>query len=441
MKNRILAMVLAIAMAVCLLPSAVFADEAGVELSEANFPDKTLREELRYYDTDEDGFLSEYEQYGPTMLELSGKSITTLKGIELLPHLMQLFVNNCGLTSIEALPENLMILSCENNGLTALPELPDSLINLYCSSNRIAELPKLPASLKVLDCSLNGLKSLPALPDTLEELRCGSNELTTLPELPDSLTSLDCGNNRLQRLPKLPAGLTKLSCQNNELRVIALRPDTIYANVNVSNNRLACKTAVLGKSADMWEPPLYSFGAQKPVDDAFADVPQSSYCYGSVLWAAEENITKGTSATTFEPSGGCTRGQVVTFLWRASGSPKVSGVDNPFVDVEEGSYYYDAVLWAVQNKITKGTTETTFSPDATIIRADAVTLIWRSEGEPGPTAMPEFTDIDAGSYYYGAMCWGYSSGVVKGTSATTFSPSETCTRGQIVTFLCRNAIR
>ncbi len=367
-------------MAVCLLQSAVFADETDVELSEANFPDKTLREELEYYDTDQDGILSEYEQYGPTMLELSGKSITTLKGIELLPHLVQLFVNNCGLTSIDALPENLMILRCRNN------------------------------------------------------------ELTAQPELPDSLKTLDCGNNQLQRLPKLSAGLTKLSCQNNELRVIALRPDTSYANVNVANNRLACKAAVLGKSVDIWEPPFFYFGEQEPVDDAFTDVPQSSCCYGPVLWAAEENITKGTSATTFEPSASCTRGQVVTFLWRASGSPKVSGVDNPFVEVEEGSCYYDAVLWAVQNGITKGTTETTFSPDATIIRADAITLIWCSEGEPGLTIVPEFTDINAGAYYYSAVCWGYSNGVVNGTSATTFSPSETCTRGQIVTFLCRNAI-
>lgn len=255
-KNRVLAAVLSIIMVICLLPGAVFADETGVELSEANFPDKTLREELEYYDTDEDGILSEYEQYGPTVLELSGKSITTLKGIELLPHLMQLFVNNCGLTSIDALPENLMILSCK------------------------------------------------------------SNELTALPALPDSLMSLDCGNNRLQRLPKLPAGLTELSCQNNELRVIALRPNTIYANVNVANNRLACKAAVLGKSADIWEPPYFYFGDQKPTDDAFTVVPQSSYFYGPVLWAAEENITKGTSATTFEPSGGCTRGQIVIFLCR-----------------------------------------------------------------------------------------------------------------------------
>lgn len=421
MKNRVLAVVLAIVMVVCLLPSAVFADETGVELSEANFPDKTLREELKYYDTDEDGILSEYEQYGPTILNLSGKSITTLKGVELLPHLMQLFVDNCGLKSIDALPENLMILSCENNELTALPELPDSLITLDCSGNRISELPKLSAS--------------------LEGLSCGSNELTALPELPDSLTNLDCGNNSLQHLPKLPAGLTELSCQNNELRVIALRPDTTYTNVNVAYNRLACKAAVVGKSADMWEPPFFNFGDQKPVDDAFTDVPQSSYCYGPVLWASEENITKGTTAATFSPSAGCTRGQVVTFLWRAAGSPKVSGVENPFVDVKEGSYCYDAVLWAVQNKITSGTTKTTFSPGRTITRAEAVTLIWRSEGEPGPTAMPEFTDINAGAYYYGAMCWGYSSGVVSGTSATTFSPNGTCTRGHIVSFLCRNAIR
>lgn len=151
-KNRVLAAVLAIIMVICLLPGAVFADETGVELSEANFPDKTLREELEYYDTDEDGILSEYEQYGPTVLELSGKSITTLKGIELLPHLMQLFVNNCGLTSIDALPENIMILSCKSNELTALPALPDSLMSLDCGNNRLQRLPKLPAGLTELSC-------------------------------------------------------------------------------------------------------------------------------------------------------------------------------------------------------------------------------------------------------------------------------------------------
>ena len=221
MKNRVLAVVLAIVMVVCLLPSAVFADETGVELSEANFPDKTLREELKYYDTDEDGILSEYEQYGPTILNLSGKSITTLKGVELLPHLMQLFVDNCGLKSIDALPENLMILSCKNNELTALPELPDSLITLDCSGNRISELPKLSAS--------------------LEGLNCSSNELTALPELPDSLTTLKCVNNRLQHLPKLPAGL---ECRSGRTLCYILFGCPEYGTIAIAALRHICERIV-----------------------------------------------------------------------------------------------------------------------------------------------------------------------------------------------------
>ena len=173
----------------------------------------------------------------------------------------------------------------------------------------------------------------------------------------------------------------------------------------------------------------------------FDDVKnESDYFFQPVYWAYEHDpqITKGTSDTLFSPNRGCTRAQVVTFLWRAMGEPEPEKKDNPFKDVAEGQYYYNAVLWAVEKGITTGTSATTFRPDQTCTRGQIVTFLWRAMGEPAPkeTKNP-FTDVPAGQYYYGAVLWAVESGVTTGTSATRFSPNSTCTRGQIVTFLWR----
>ena len=154
-------------------------------------------------------------------------------------------------------------------------------------------------------------------------------------------------------------------------------------------------------------------------------------------WAVENGITKGTDDTHFSPDGICTRAQAVTFLWRAAGSPKPETRALPFTDVPVGSYYYDAVLWAVENGITKGTSDTTFSPNMTCSRAQIVALLWRSEKSPAAGTANPFADVKSDAYYADAVLWAVKENITKGTTSTTFSPNAGCTRAQIVTFLYR----
>ena len=169
----------------------------------------------------------------------------------------------------------------------------------------------------------------------------------------------------------------------------------------------------------------------------FTDVKSGAYYADAVSWAVANNVTNGTSATTFSPEETCTRGQIVTFLWRAAGEPSPNGTKNPFTDVKEDAYYYKAVLWAVEQGITTGSSETTFSPDESCTRGQVATFLWRYENKPTPAAKNPFADVTKGAYYYDAVLWAVEAGVTNGTSATTFSPDDTCTRGQIVTFLYR----
>jgi len=173
---------------------------------------------------------------------------------------------------------------------------------------------------------------------------------------------------------------------------------------------------------------------------AFTDVDPNGYYYDAVLWAVRNGITTGTgNGTTFSPNMICSRAQVVTFLWRAAGSPAPVSTEMPFTDVAADAYYYDAVLWAVEKGITNGTGDgTTFSPDADCSRAQIVTFLWRSEGMEEAKGENVFTDVPAGAYYTEAVQWAVEKGITNGTGdGTTFSPEADCTRAQIVTFLYR----
>ena len=174
-----------------------------------------------------------------------------------------------------------------------------------------------------------------------------------------------------------------------------------------------------------------------PQTGVFVDVATGSYYEDAVDWAVENGITKGTDDTHFSPDGICTRAQAVTFLWRTAGSPEPETRTMPFTDVPVGSYYYDAVLWAVENGITKGTSETRFSPDATCTRAQIVAFLWRSEKSPAAGSRNPFADVKSTAYYAGAVLWAVREDITKGTTNTTFSPDADCTRAQIVTFLWR----
>ena len=173
-------------------------------------------------------------------------------------------------------------------------------------------------------------------------------------------------------------------------------------------------------------------------NNPFTDVPAGSYYEDAVIWAVDKGITTGTSATTFNPNGICTRAQAVTFLWRAAGSPAAKSGAMPFADVKAGSYYYDAVLWAVEQGITKGTSETMFSPDATCTRAQIVTFLWRANGSPAVSGNSAFTDVAADAYYAAAVTWAEKNDITGGIGGGLFGSNNNCTRAQIVTFIYRS---
>lgn len=171
----------------------------------------------------------------------------------------------------------------------------------------------------------------------------------------------------------------------------------------------------------------------------FTDVAEGAYYADAVAWAIQNKVTSGVSATTFAPNASCTRGQMVTFLWKAAGSPEPKSLTTAFTDVKSGAYYEKAVAWAVENKVTTGTSATTFSPDATVTRGQSVTFLWKANNSPAAEGTSAFTDVAAGVYYAHAVAWAVEKGVTSGMSATTFAPNSNCTRAQIVTFLYRAA--
>lgn len=162
----------------------------------------------------------------------------------------------------------------------------------------------------------------------------------------------------------------------------------------------------------------------------FTDVPVDAYYHDAVLWALEKNITTGMTETTFGPTQTCTRGQVATFLWRAKGCPEPETKENPFKDVKETDYFFKAVLWAYENGITTGTSETAFSPNGTCTSAQVVTFLWRANGKPAA----EYTGTE---YYAEAVAWANANGLLEGT-ATPFTPSAPSPRADIVTYLYRD---
>lgn len=169
----------------------------------------------------------------------------------------------------------------------------------------------------------------------------------------------------------------------------------------------------------------------------FHDVSRLDYFYDAVKWAAENGIASGTGRYTFSPNAVCTRAQTVTFLWRAAGSPLPRYRVCPFTDVQPSDYYYNAVLWAVEQGITTGLNATTFGPDVTVTRGQVATFLYRAASAAKPSTFNPFTDVKTTAYNYDAILWAYDNRITTGTSDTTFSPDAYCTRAQIVTFLYR----
>ena len=175
-------------------------------------------------------------------------------------------------------------------------------------------------------------------------------------------------------------------------------------------------------------------------ENPFLDVNESHFFYDPVLWAVENGITNGTGADTFTPFGICNRAQVITFLWRYAGSPEPADAQNHFTDVPAGVFYEKPVLWALENGITNGISNNEFGPNQFCNRAQVVTFLWRLLGEPEPVVTEHhFTDVFAGSFYEQPVLWALENGITNGTTADTFSPNGQCQRSQVVTFLYRTA--
>ena len=170
--------------------------------------------------------------------------------------------------------------------------------------------------------------------------------------------------------------------------------------------------------------------------NAFTDVREGAFYYDAVLWALEQDITQGMGGGLFQPDGNCSRAQVVTFLWRLAGKPAAS-TETPFTDVPAGKWYADAVAWAVEQEITEGMGGGLFQPDGNCSRAQIVTFLWRYAGKPTADTETSFTDVPAGKWYTNAVAWAVEEGITKGITTTTFCPDQLCNRGQVVTFLYR----
>ena len=179
-------------------------------------------------------------------------------------------------------------------------------------------------------------------------------------------------------------------------------------------------------------------GDEPPAENPFTDVSENDYYYEAVIWAYENGIVNGKDETHFCPSDPCTRAQSAAFLWKANNEPEPAATENPFEDINPSDYYYKAVLWAYENGITTGTDETHFQPGNTVTRKEFVTFLWRSAGEPEPAATENpFADVPDGQYYTKAVLWAYENGITTGTDETHFQPESQCIRAQVVSFLYR----
>ena len=230
-----------------------------------------------------------------------------------------------------------------------------------------------------------------------------------------------------------PAG--EIAVREGASQTFTFTPDSRYAvaDVTVDGVSVGAVQTYTFENVDRAHTIAVSFVKLR----TFVDVPEGSYYEEAVDWAESNGITNGTDATHFSPDELCTRAQAVTFLWRKAGSPAPKSDVMPFTDVPVGSYYYDAVLWAVENGITLGTSATTFSPNETCTRAHIVTFLWRFERCPAAGGENPFSDVSSRAYYADAVLWAVEHGITNGTSETTFGPDESATRSQIVTFLWR----
>ena len=434
MKRKLLRILSVCLLALMLLSMLPAVSAADLSINSTNFPDAKFRELVKTFDKNSDGKLSAAEIGAVTEIDCHSKEIANLTGIAYFTKLQDLNATSNNLSAVD-LSKNteLKYLDIGFNQLTKLD---------------VSALTKLES----MDVWANKLKTLNVSKNTLlKSLFCDSNELTSLDLSKNTkLHTLSCGRNKLTALDlSANPDLALLWCDGNVFRVLDLRKtpllDKAYRKGTKETKEDYVKYtldtdteyAVLSISPNTR---VYATNTTTP-PNPFTDVKSGKYYYNAVLWAYWHNprITGGVGdGTKFGINEKCTREQVVTFLWKANNSPKPKTTKSPFTDVKSGKYYYNAVLWAVENKITTGATETTFGVGKPCTREQVVTFIWKSKNSPKPakTSNP-FTDVKAGKYYTNAVLWAYyhNPRITGGTTDTLFGVGKPCTRAQIVTFL------
>lgn len=401
-----------------------------------------------------------------TDLDLSGnKGLTSLSGLSGLNALKTLDISNTGVTNLgsdQSVPQNLTTLTARGLKLTSISALADIVKADDFAANNVtlwdftgSTLPGTEANksdVETIQTVLAAKFDPPAIQTTPEEPeQPGGDDEPTTPVIPPASDEDDEEDSYSVSVPagfSIRGGaitVSPRSAEKGDTITIAVKPDDGYEldTLTVTDNR-GREMELTGKSGGRYtfEMPASPVNVKvtfrliqtAPVSP-FTDVSTSAYYYDAVLWAVENGVTNGTTATAFSPDVTVTRAQMVTFLWRAHGAPRADGA-NPFTDVSSNAYYYDAVLWAVERGITNGTTATTFSPNAPVTRAQAVTFQWRTAGSPAMSG-GSFGDVAADAYYAGAVSWAVANGITNGTTATTFSPNTPVSRAQAVTFLYR----
>ena len=392
-------------------------------------------------------------------LNLSGdKGITSLADLAQMENLKTLDISNTGVTDLgsnQFVPQNLAELTAKNLNLTSISALAEivsgedfnaELVTRWdFSGSTLTNTEDNQADVETIEEKLDDKFIAPSIPTTPVE-----PEDPEPPVTPGGTT----GGKDDSYSVSVPAGadirggsitVSPRSAEKGDTVTIAVKPDDGYElnTLTVTDSR-GREVELTGRSGGRYtfEMPASPVNVKvtfrlietAPVNP-FTDVSRSAYYYDAVLWAVEHGVTNGTTATAFSPDVTVTRAQMVTFLWRAHGSPRAPG-SNPFTDVSSSAYYYDAVLWAVEHGVTNGTTATTFGPNAPVTRAQAVTFQWRTAGSPAMSG-GSFGDVAADAYYAGAVSWAVANGITNGTTAATFSPDTPVSRAQAVTFLYR----
>ena len=267
-----------------------------------------------------------------------------------------------------------------------------------------------------------------ALDDDIYTVEAGTKNGTAVASL------VDYGEDNEEYTPGYEAKTITLGT-----RVIVKSPEAYEINLTslyTGMNYMHLET-VYDAADDPAEAAVVVFTGKKQYH--FTDVPEGSYYYDPVYWAADNGITTGMGENTFNPGGTLSRAQAVTFIWRYNGCPEPKSTETSFTDIKKNSYYYKAVLWATENNITTGTSKTTFSPDDPCTRQQVVTFLWRSEKKPIAIADNPFKDVTTDMYSYDAIIWAYKNGITTGMGEGKFVPNGKCTRAQFVTFLYRLA--